>query len=109
MVLKFRRRAYRSGWHDFIITVKGIRAFPTLVPGEYRQEFERGLILSGNDLTAREFVEYTESSSAWRGLLQEPKVTRMDLPKADHTFSQRPWLDRVSAESIAWLQQFSRT
>ena len=67
------------------------------------------LILSGNDLTAREFVEYTASSSAWRGLLQGPKVTRMDLPEADHTFSQRPWLDRVSAESIAWLQQFSHT
>jgi hypothetical protein len=31
------------------------------------------LILSGNDLTTREFVEYTESSSAWRGLLQEPR------------------------------------
>jgi circadian clock protein KaiC len=48
MVLKFRRRAYRSGWHDFLITAEGIRAFPTLVPGEHRQEFEKGLILSGH-------------------------------------------------------------
>ena len=66
------------------------------------------LILSGNDLTAKEFIEYTRSSDAWRGLLEQPKVARVDLPEADHTFSQRHWLDRVSAESIAWLQQFNR-
>ncbi len=63
------------------------------------------LILSGNDLTAKEFVEYTQSSRDWRGLLQHPKVTRIDLPEADHTFSQRRSLDRVSNESIAWLRQ----
>jgi exosortase A-associated hydrolase 1 len=65
------------------------------------------LILSGNDLTAREFIEYTRSSSAWRGLLQQPKVTRIELAEADHTFSQRHWLDRVIAESIAWLQRLN--
>jgi circadian clock protein KaiC len=48
MVLKFRRRAYRSGWHDFIITQEGMRSFPTLVPGEHPQKVEKGLILSGN-------------------------------------------------------------
>lgn len=65
------------------------------------------LILSGNDLTAREFVEYAASSATWQGLLQDPKLTRVELAEADHTFSQRGWLDRVIAESIAWLNRLA--
>ena len=61
------------------------------------------LILSGNDLTAKEFVEYVGTSNAWRGLLQDPKVSRIDLADADHTFSQRHCLDKVCAETITWL------
>jgi exosortase A-associated hydrolase 1 len=62
------------------------------------------LILSGNDLTAQEFLEYTTGSPAWRGLLAQPKVRRVDLPDADHTFSRRPWQDRVETETIDWLR-----
>jgi hypothetical protein len=63
------------------------------------------LILSGNDLTAKEFIEYAASSRAWQGLLGDTKVTRVDLAEADHTFSQRHWLDRAIAESIAWIER----
>lgn len=62
------------------------------------------LLMSGNDLTAREFAEYAAASPAWRGLLQDPKVQRVDLPDADHTFSQRRWLERVLDETLAWLE-----
>jgi len=48
LVLKLRGRAYRSGWHDFRITVEGIEVFPTLVAGEHRQAAPSELILSGN-------------------------------------------------------------
>jgi len=61
------------------------------------------LILSGNDLTAREFIEFTRSSKAWRGLLERSNVSRIDLADADHTFSRREWQQRVEADSIAWL------
>ncbi len=63
------------------------------------------LLMSGNDLTAKEFAEYAARSDAWRGLLQAPKVQRIDLPDADHTFSQRPWLERVQDETLGWLDQ----
>ena len=63
------------------------------------------LILSGNDLTAKEFIEYAASSDTWRRLLQDPKVSRVDLAEADHTFSQRGWLEQVIAETIAWLNR----
>ncbi len=63
------------------------------------------LILSGNDLTAKEFLEYTQSSGVWRGLLSDPKVTRVDLAQADHTFSQRQWLHAAEEATIDWLHR----
>jgi hypothetical protein len=65
------------------------------------------LVLSGNDLTAREFIDHAEASSRWKGLLAEPKVSRLTLAEADHTFSRRSWLERVEAETIAWLEALS--
>jgi exosortase A-associated hydrolase 1 len=62
------------------------------------------LILSGNDLTAQEFLHYAAAAPAWSGLLGEPKVRRIDLPEADHTFSRRAWQDRVEQETLAWVQ-----
>ena len=64
------------------------------------------LILSGNDLTAKEFIEHAGSDRAWRGLLGSPKLSRVDLAEADHTFSTRAWLDAASAATITWLNLF---
>lgn len=61
------------------------------------------LILSGNDITAREFTTFTAASPSWRGLLQRPNVARHELPDADHTFSRRQWLDEVQVQTVAWL------
>lgn len=64
------------------------------------------LVLSGNDLTAKEFLGYAEGAPAWRGLLTDQRVRRIDLAEADHTFSRRVWHDAVANETIAWLAQF---
>lgn len=45
------------------------------------------LVLSGNDLTAREFIEYAAASPSWAGLSDRASVTRLELDDADHTFS----------------------
>ncbi len=63
------------------------------------------LILSGKDLTAKEFLQYADSSAPWKGLLADPKVSRVDLPDADHTFSRRTWLNAVEDETVAWLKR----
>ena len=63
------------------------------------------LILSGNDLTAKEFLQYADSSVAWRSMLEDPRLTRLDLPEADHTFSRRTWGSAVEAQTIAWLNE----
>ncbi|NNM82145.1 MAG: hydrolase 1, exosortase A system-associated [Burkholderiales bacterium] len=57
-------------------------------------------ILSGNDLTAREFDDLAKSS-AWRELIS--RTERHDLAEADHTFSRRQWRDRVYSWTIEWI------
>jgi hypothetical protein len=65
------------------------------------------LILGGNDLTAKEFLQYAESSAPWRGLLSDAKLARVDVADADHTFSCRAWRGEVEEATIAWLQGWS--
>jgi hypothetical protein len=47
------------------------------------------LILSGQDYTAKEFIEFSAADPAWSGLADAAKVRRVDLADADHTFSSR--------------------
>jgi exosortase A-associated hydrolase 1 len=61
------------------------------------------LILSGNDLTAREFTDVSEASPAWRRLLKSPRVSRHSLAEATHTFPRREWRDQVAGWTVRWL------
>lgn len=61
------------------------------------------LVLSGNDLTAREFLQYAAVDNRWKGLLDTARVSRVEIAQADHTFSRRVWLDRLEAETVDWL------
>jgi len=62
------------------------------------------LIMSGNDLTAREFDDATKVSPRWQKLIANARLTRRDLPAADHTFSRRAWRDEVAALTIEWVR-----
>ena len=62
------------------------------------------LLLSGNDLTAKEFVDVTVASPKWRALLDSPRVTRHVLPEATHTFSRREWRDQVAQWTADWVK-----
>jgi exosortase A-associated hydrolase 1 len=64
------------------------------------------LILSGRDLTAKEFIEYCQSSARWAGLLERGNVARHDLPDADHTFSAASSARDVEVHTLAWLRRF---
>ncbi|MCE4557573.1 hydrolase 1, exosortase A system-associated [Pelomonas cellulosilytica] len=61
------------------------------------------LILSGEDYTAQEFIDYTRQAPAWQGLLTAPRVQRLDLPDADHTFSTLAHQQAVEAATADWL------
>ena len=62
------------------------------------------VILSGADLTAREFADLGATSRGWRRLLRKPRVTRHDLAGADHTFSRRAWHDTM----VGWVRDWMR-
>jgi exosortase A-associated hydrolase 1 len=63
------------------------------------------LVLSGNDLVAREFADLAAQSPAWRRQLAHARVTRRDLADADHTFSRAAWRDQVATWTADWVRQ----
>lgn len=62
------------------------------------------LILSGNDFTAQEFKDVVAKSRRWRRLLAGERVTRYDLPEANHTFARRDWRNQVERWTEAWVR-----
>lgn len=63
------------------------------------------LILSGRDLTAREFLDYAMSNRRWAGLLNRAELIRHDLDDADHTFSLDGWRRKVEILTLDWLRR----
>ena len=64
------------------------------------------LIISGNDLTAQEFSCLVNGSREWQKLVTSPRVSRFDLPEANHTFSRREWRDQVAIWTKEWIQSW---
>jgi exosortase A-associated hydrolase 1 len=62
------------------------------------------ILMSGRDFIAREFDEVTESSKAWHGLLDDPRICRRVVADADHTFSREIWKDQVADWVAEWLR-----
>lgn len=61
------------------------------------------LIMSGRDLTAREFDVVCRESPRWRELTGRPNVSWARIPDSDHTFSSSPELRRAIEAIVAWL------
>lgn len=61
------------------------------------------LILSSQDYTAMEFLDYAVAHPEWSALVGGEKVTRIDVSDADHTFSDAQSRAAVEDASIAWL------
>jgi len=60
-------------------------------------------ILSGNDLTADEFRDLLAAEPRWQRMLEDNRSRRVDLPRANHTFSSRAWREEVSQATRRWL------
>ncbi|MBL4584190.1 MAG: hydrolase 1, exosortase A system-associated [Pseudomonadales bacterium] len=61
------------------------------------------VIMSGSDLTGREFRDYVASSKMWSKLFEREGLTQRNLEQADHTFSKREWRDQVEEWVSEWL------
>ncbi|WP_222937539.1 hydrolase 1, exosortase A system-associated [Spartinivicinus ruber] len=61
------------------------------------------LLLSGNDLTAAEFIQLTNSQPQWRQLLKKLTVTQWHCAEANHTFSTARWRKQVEQQTVNWI------
>ena len=61
------------------------------------------LLMSGNDLIAREFDEVTRTSKAWQGLLSDKRILRTEIAGADHTFSKPAAKAQAQQTILDWL------
>lgn len=61
------------------------------------------LILSGQDLTAREYEDRVAEAPDWQDWLRSECVTLHRLAEADHTFSRAAWRDQVADWSRDWV------
>lgn len=61
------------------------------------------LILSGDDYTAKEFLEYTGADPAWQNWQHHPGLTRHDIADVDHTFSSAAARKQVEDITANWI------
>ena len=64
------------------------------------------LLLSGDDYTAKEFLEYAGVDRSWAGLLEQEHIVRHELADADHTFSSPESRVRVESLTLEWLDKY---
>ena len=104
-------RAIR-GFVDSAMAARGTQTHGNAVSMSFQDRMAEGLrqfpgktmlILSGQDYTAKEFLEYVGSSTRWAGLIEPDRIHRVDIPDADHTFSSREQRSRVENETLQWL------
>ena len=62
------------------------------------------LLLSENDYTAKEFLEYASMADSWQGILAKGNLKRVDIPDADHTFSSATARTRVAETCRDWIE-----
>ncbi|BDT66486.1 hypothetical protein os1_06490 [Comamonadaceae bacterium OS-1] len=62
------------------------------------------LLLSDNDYTAKEFLEYASRDEYWREVFRHLHLERHDLPHADHTFSDPAAQMQVERLTLQWIQ-----
>lgn len=66
------------------------------------------LILSANDYTAKEFVEFASTDPLWRGVLERSGLQRVEIAGADHTFSSRQWRLLTEQVMLNWMATLER-
>ena len=63
------------------------------------------VLISGRDLTAKEFTDLCSADIRWRDLLVRPNVAVETLRDADHTFSDSSATDQVNLLCSRWLDR----
>jgi uncharacterized protein len=64
------------------------------------------VITSGDDFTAREFLDLLDSSMDWQETLEAKQVDFSHLQDANHTFATRQWRDQVAELTKNWVRSW---
>ncbi len=63
------------------------------------------LVLSGNDLTAKEFEQEVKPLKMWDEITARPHFSCLRIDDADHTFSDPRWSGVVTRNTLEWLNR----
>lgn len=63
------------------------------------------IIVSGKDLTAKEYLLSMRQRPEWERWINSTKVEFLELEDADHTFSRAVWRNKVSEWTHDWIQE----
>ncbi len=71
-------------------------------------DFKRPVLflLSGNDLTAREFEDAASGRKKWRKIFKRSETQVVRVSQADHTFSTAVWKEMVAEKTVSWLKSW---
>ncbi|HET9977950.1 MAG TPA: hydrolase 1, exosortase A system-associated [Burkholderiaceae bacterium] len=122
-----RRLVQREFWRKLIAGKVGMRALGGLIDNfdlaraadaaaadgtRFQQRMAAGLaqfagpvllLLSENDYTAKEFVEFTRADPAWQAALARPRLRRHVVAHADHTLSDSAARHEADTIIQRWL------
>jgi exosortase A-associated hydrolase 1 len=62
------------------------------------------ILLSGNDLVSQEFQQLIQSDTDWKYACASPRIERIIIKGANHTFSSRIWRNEVSELTLKWIK-----
>ena len=66
-------------------------------------------ILSGNDLTAKQFSDLAQTDKDWIKALESANIAQTTIPQANHTFSSQKWRDQVSDLTTAFVKNLQNS
>lgn len=83
----------RAGYVDRML--QGLELFPGNIQ----------FILSGNDLTAQEFIDLTNQDKGWKSIYDGNKIQHIHIAAANHTFSSCKWRGQVHESTCKWVKE----
>ena len=109
-------RALKEFSNDAVSLLRNALGLPLAVPFRHSfvEEMFNGFIsfkgktlfiLSGQDLTAQEFVSLLGNEDKWASAMKRPEVSKEHLAGADHTFSKKNWQAEMTRLSLKWTKE----
>lgn len=104
-----------TGFFNNLLAARGVgssanyasqQTFPTRMAQGLKSFPGKALvILSGQDYTAKEFLECCQTHPEWQAILDARAISRVDVVDADHTFSSRYLRQQVEQATLLWLRR----